>query len=602
MTPYQYSDLDRETDEIRLVDLLPSEFDDPICIQIHHAPLKELEEDETNRLSRQQLQDTLPPGWLVYETIENRFIFFSGEQGISSWTHPNPAFDYTRYAPIPHTISNQYEALSYVWGTTEHPETISVITGHVSFQPTPDGPVSLSVGPNLACALRHLRYANRRRTLWIDAICINQKNDAERSEEVQAMGDIYGLASRVVVWLGQETPSSSLAMSAVDYLGRQVTITLDRSMIPCPGAKEKLWCDLSTPLPYNEKTWQALERLIQCAWFERLWVTQEIILGSKHSVIQYGSEQMQWPTFRNAMIILSQKVPRPPQLSQTRLEEIRDLVNIVPNGDIPVSQLLRLGKAKKCADPRDRVYGHLSMFAASFADRITPNYSSSVSKTYKRFFRTYLRIFKSLNLLRFCTPLDTLRDRPSWVPDFSLPYLDPQWAGTDSSSGLSHAHVQYFAPHVLEATGITIREVRIISDAMPHNAESEQALKLIHSSRPPQEPGQQYFDGELVEDVFATTWCLDWTQHCLTGFSDFPTLAEIKEILAVEHASTNKPVVRSEKEQGYLRDIIHRTTGQAFFTSTEGHMGLCHPGVKAGKEFLSVLSPVMEEYLVTKHY
>jgi hypothetical protein len=37
---------------------------------------------------------------------------------------------------------------------------------------------------------------------WIDALCINQEDLAERSEQVQMMGRIYGCAEEVVVWLG----------------------------------------------------------------------------------------------------------------------------------------------------------------------------------------------------------------------------------------------------------------------------------------------------------------------------------------------------------------------------------------------------------------
>jgi hypothetical protein len=65
--------------------------------------------------------------------------------------------------------STQYEALSYVWGTSMAPQ-------HALL----DG-VPIAITQNLDCALRHLREKNcvRRPPLWIDALSINQKDTQE---------------------------------------------------------------------------------------------------------------------------------------------------------------------------------------------------------------------------------------------------------------------------------------------------------------------------------------------------------------------------------------------------------------------------------------
>jgi hypothetical protein len=64
-----------------------------------------------------------------------------------------------------------------------------------------DGKV-IRVTPNCESALRHLRLKKKPRTLWIDALCINQSSNAEKSRQVPLMGDIYESASRVLIWLG----------------------------------------------------------------------------------------------------------------------------------------------------------------------------------------------------------------------------------------------------------------------------------------------------------------------------------------------------------------------------------------------------------------
>ena len=72
-----------------------------------------------------------------------------------------------------------YEALSYTWGEPGRENTIDV--NGSNFQ----------IRHSLAHALLHLRLSHRSRRLWVDAICINQGDDLERSEQVALMRNIY---------------------------------------------------------------------------------------------------------------------------------------------------------------------------------------------------------------------------------------------------------------------------------------------------------------------------------------------------------------------------------------------------------------------------
>ncbi|KAF2107226.1 heterokaryon incompatibility, partial [Lophiotrema nucula] len=91
-----------------------------------------------------------------------------------------------------------FEALSYVWGSAEKPVIATIEEGSASF--------SFPIGLNLACAMRYIRLVDSPRAMWIDAICINQEDMQERGTQVQRMVDIYALASKVVVWIGELTP------------------------------------------------------------------------------------------------------------------------------------------------------------------------------------------------------------------------------------------------------------------------------------------------------------------------------------------------------------------------------------------------------------
>lgn len=88
---------------------------------------------------------------------------------------------------------NAYEALSYVWGDSNLVEPIYCCGK------------TLRVTLNCLKALKYLRRENESRTLWVDAICINQAGQTEeKNHQIDLMGDIYSGASKVLVWLGDK--------------------------------------------------------------------------------------------------------------------------------------------------------------------------------------------------------------------------------------------------------------------------------------------------------------------------------------------------------------------------------------------------------------
>lgn len=116
-----------------------------------------------------------------------------------------------REAPLRCSISESplidcpsYEALSYAWGGN-HAEAgkPSMILNEQPF------PVTLE----LEKALRRLRRPDAKRTMWVDWICINQADMAERSAQVALMRDIYRGAERVIAWIGEESEDSGRAMA-----------------------------------------------------------------------------------------------------------------------------------------------------------------------------------------------------------------------------------------------------------------------------------------------------------------------------------------------------------------------------------------------------
>jgi hypothetical protein len=99
-----------------------------------------------------------------------------------------------------------YEALSYCWGDPLVKTTVRC-NGE-----------SLLVTTNLKSALLYLRHKTEERLLWIDALCINQEDIQERSQQVSIMRDIYRNASRTIVWLGEEAQNSGLGIELCEKL------------------------------------------------------------------------------------------------------------------------------------------------------------------------------------------------------------------------------------------------------------------------------------------------------------------------------------------------------------------------------------------------
>ena len=130
MEPYKYRTLDPETQEIRILLLLPGEFHSDIRIKLSHVPLVVPDEISSKEISLELLGRTLPPGWKAFETLDHQIIFLEGRTSATAWIHPTPDIDpalYTRSTLDKYPgFQPQFEALSYTWGPEEDPQTIFV--------------------------------------------------------------------------------------------------------------------------------------------------------------------------------------------------------------------------------------------------------------------------------------------------------------------------------------------------------------------------------------------------------------------------------------------------------------------------------------------
>ena len=287
----------------------------------------------------------------------------------------------------------KYEALSYTWGNQYSKQTV--------FCRNP--PSVLKVTQNCYSALRRLR-SDSVRCLWIDAICINQNDDNERSTQVRMMDRVFAMASRVIVDLGEETPGSRLLFDEL--------VEAEQS--------NKRTGKYTRPWPSN-KIIQELECLFRRPWFSRVWVIQEVV-ANPCVRIMCGTHNSSWAAleacemgYNNNLVSLKEDPPimrinRPGQLQEYKLSDglLRVLLNT---------------RSLAASDPRDRVFALLYLLGSGLdiRDQLV-DYSQSSEVIFTRVGKILLSQV-GLKLLTAARH-GHARDMPSWVPDWSQKHQD----------------------------------------------------------------------------------------------------------------------------------------------------------------------------------
>lgn len=349
-----------------------------------------------------------------------------------------------------------YEALSYTWGSEENQKSVGI--GQDS---------TIPVRENLVVALRHLRYEGRPRLMWIDALCINQKDDSEKNPQVAMMGDIFRLAARVIAWLGPEENKSDLAMDCMAEVGSQVDVHWGiLHMRPSKNSTDRTLADRSIILPWFEDDLTALYHLLNRPWFERLWIRQEIFLANPKALVCCGQSQVLWRYFRVAMYCIRTKPKRNFVLYDKLLSRSSYLWPLTTQDDVPKLMGHKfLFSNASCSDPRDRIFAVRALMSEE--DRWIcglPDYSKDAAVIFQeialRHFKTY-----SLSLLLVCesgTQNDTI-SAPSWVPDWSSHHTNNnRGAGSVISqyapSSLS-SWWKFHEPNILEVAGVSVAKI-----------------------------------------------------------------------------------------------------------------------------------------------
>jgi hypothetical protein len=339
----------------------------------------------------------------------------------------------------PNQFANRYEALSYVWGTS-----------------LPVNPIQLNgktmrIGASLWQALYHLRLPDASRILWVDAICINQDDKAEKAQQLPLMRDIYRNASQVVVWLGlEEKDSDGNSYTEKGYaLVRELA---DAAEDP----KHRLNCGLGRGFDDPVVKELAIDDSIalvflQNDWYTRVWCTQEIVLAKRASLVS-GHHTVDWALACQAFEFVEQhgvwnnvQLGVAPTSYAVHHLATRAL-SFPPTFDNPADELLfylHRTRTRVASHPRDKVYGILGLVCGNVEDiDIRPTYDESITTetVFTDITTRLMATSRNLDVLGFCYPRKST-PLPHWVADWrtASSLLKPMMEDAKGSRRVTHA-------------------------------------------------------------------------------------------------------------------------------------------------------------------
>jgi hypothetical protein len=332
-----------------------------------------------------------------------------------------------------------YQPLSYVWGSPR--DVVEILVNNASF----------FVTRNLAAALRQLQQPDASRILWIDAICINQEDDLEKSRQIPLLTSIYQRGEQTIIWLGPHDPKTARAFEMLEVMARYVERTPkeklirihpDRWRVLKRAMQKNEFAEMEAielepspvsfnPAPYLTMLHARIRRtsVFGRAWFKRVWVIQEIAM-SQCAVVVCGKYSTNWETVEKAFgVSIKWQYWEDGKFLQT-LVEMRSSIQNGTREDL--GSVILKAIYFQATKPVDRIYAILGL-ADSLPPTFTVDYGTDTNTKFVETTRACLRLTGNVELV-----LNGCRNRlgkesvfPSWAfspePDPEQPTNDRQF-------------------------------------------------------------------------------------------------------------------------------------------------------------------------------
>ncbi|KAJ0164211.1 Heterokaryon incompatibility protein 6, OR allele [Colletotrichum tanaceti] len=202
-----------------------------------------------------------------------------------------------------------FTALSYCWGQAATRSPIVI-----------DGAVQ-RCGLNGELALRHLRRAEGVH-VWIDQLCINQNDNAEKGRQVRMMRRIYSAAARVAVWTGLPADDSDLLLPHLRAMSALIRQLRYADVV-------RAHADIAF-LRRVSRAFRAFRAFCERPYWTRLWIIQEFAVGAEIDVL-CGRASVEYAELRGFLVFLNRAYDHHPAiqaegglpLTMTLLEMLR---------------------------------------------------------------------------------------------------------------------------------------------------------------------------------------------------------------------------------------------------------------------------------------
>ncbi|KAK3313959.1 heterokaryon incompatibility protein-domain-containing protein [Apodospora peruviana] len=336
----------------------------------------------------------------------------------------------------------EYEAISYCWGDPTDVKTV-YCNGK-----------TIQVTTSLYTALRRFRKPDEERTLWADAVCINQKDNAEKTEQVKLMHRIYSQPSHILIWLGDD-------MTGLDGLKESIQGALE--VLPPSSEDTEFLQRVSKEMfreasrlrkekkpNFNDHNWAPINYVFCRPWFNRRWIIQEVAMAPEHvpRTCICGEIEFSWTDLADiayrigshglgsSIAGLSVINYYSPTMWSFFLENGRPFLSLTSTfmamlikryqGTSNLVDAITATATFKATDGRDHLYSLLNL--TPFNSDLQPDYTVTPSQACMRFALATLRKDKNLRVLSlaphtFVGVGDVVANRlpglPSWVPDLT---------------------------------------------------------------------------------------------------------------------------------------------------------------------------------------
>jgi hypothetical protein len=339
---------------------------------------------------------------------------------------PGPKEDNLRcrmsYISLQDPETAQYECISYCWGGLQDSESIAILRQDSFSDIIPSSPMEWSrnfpITKNLYTALKTLRYNDRERVLWIDAICINQRNLAERGAQVAMMRQIFTKSTNVIIWVGESDEETTAILRAAVKVGEHYNDSHESGHVASMHSDHSVSNYLNrihAGIREVQEDWGALDfPMFQREWFRRTWVIQEVF-SAQRSVLQCGDVVVPWSLILRINMCMHRPAAWNTAWRRAVIPDIhlqlfdskkytadplaREFKNPTRVSVIDILDVLLYGMDLEASDPRDKIFALLGFLDKAsdddMEDEIRPDYKKSISRVFADFTRWWIRTHNS---------------------------------------------------------------------------------------------------------------------------------------------------------------------------------------------------------------